>query len=100
VHERSVRADVAGHEDGSPACAQGARVDRDVTMVVWLDTRMMKFQRLDIGHPSERGASVGESFDALDPQRTIIGTARGAVDGRSRIRGAQSNLVRAPRDRH
>jgi hypothetical protein len=45
-------------------------------MVVWLDTRMMKFQRLDIGHPSERGASAGESFDALDPQRTIIGTAR------------------------
>lgn len=45
-------------------------------------------------------ASVGESFDALDPQRTIIGIARGAAHGRSRILGAESNLVRAPRDRH
>lgn len=45
-------------------------------------------------------ASVGESFDALDLQRTIIGTARGAANGRSRILGAESNLVRLYADRH
>lgn len=38
--------------------------------------------------------SVGASFDRLDLQSTVIGSAEGAGNGRSRILHAESNLVR------
>ncbi len=44
-------------------------------------------------------ASVGESFDRLDMTRTVIGTAQGSGNGRSRILGAEGNLVRVYADR-
>jgi dihydrolipoamide dehydrogenase len=45
-------------------------------------------------------AAVGMSYDQLDMSRTVIGTAQGAGNGRSRILGAQGNLVRVHVDRH
>lgn len=38
--------------------------------------------------------SVGAPFDRLDPRSTVIGSAEGAGNGRSRILHAESNLVR------
>jgi dihydrolipoamide dehydrogenase len=38
--------------------------------------------------------SVGRPFDRLDPESTVIGTAEGAGNGRSRILHAESSLVR------
>ena len=45
-------------------------------------------------------AAVGMAYDHLDMSRTVIGTAQGAGNGRSRILGAQGNLVRVYVDRH
>lgn len=39
-------------------------------------------------------ASVGLSFDRLDPEQVVIGAAEGSGNGRSRILGAEDNLVR------
>lgn len=39
-------------------------------------------------------AMVGQAYDTLDLDRTVIGSASGETDGRSRIMGAESNLVR------
>jgi dihydrolipoamide dehydrogenase len=39
-------------------------------------------------------ASVGAPFDRLDPQTFVIGMAEGSGNGRSRILGAEENLVR------
>lgn len=44
-------------------------------------------------------ATVGESFDRLAHDRSVIGTARGMENGRSRILGAEGNLVRLYADR-
>ncbi len=44
-------------------------------------------------------AAVGVAFDALDPDRTVIGTAQGSDNGRSRILGDDANLVRVYADR-
>ncbi|MCL4745212.1 MAG: dihydrolipoyl dehydrogenase [Burkholderiaceae bacterium] len=44
-------------------------------------------------------AMVGRGYDALDLERTVIGIARGAADGRSRIMGAEGNLVHLYVDR-
>jgi dihydrolipoamide dehydrogenase len=45
-------------------------------------------------------AAVGMAYDCLDMSRTVIGTAQGAGNGRSRILGAEGNLVRVYVDRH
>lgn len=45
-------------------------------------------------------ASVGMPYDRLDMSRTVIGTAQGSGNGRSRILGAEGNLVRVYVDRH
>lgn len=44
-------------------------------------------------------ASVGCAFDALDPQSTVIGSAEGKGNGRSKILHAPGNLVRVYVDR-
>ncbi|HUH36946.1 MAG TPA: dihydrolipoyl dehydrogenase [Spongiibacteraceae bacterium] len=44
-------------------------------------------------------AAVGQGYDTLNPGQTVIGTAQGAADGRSRIMGAEDNLVRLYVDR-
>ncbi len=44
-------------------------------------------------------AAVGESFDSLVPDEIVIGTAEGSGNGRSRVLGAKSNLVRLYADR-
>jgi len=43
-------------------------------------------------------AAVGMAYDQLDMSRTVIGTAQGADNGRSRILGAEGNLVRVYAD--
>ncbi len=45
-------------------------------------------------------ATVGMAYDRLDWSRTVVGTAQGAKNGRSRILGAEGNLVRIYVDRH
>ena len=45
-------------------------------------------------------AAVGDGFDSLDHDRTVIGTAAGSTNGRSRILGAEGNLVRIYVDRN
>jgi dihydrolipoamide dehydrogenase len=45
-------------------------------------------------------AAVGTPYDRLDMSRTVVGTAQGAKNGRSRILGAEGNLVRIYVDRH
>ncbi|WP_426148834.1 dihydrolipoyl dehydrogenase [Polaromonas sp. DSR2-3-2] len=45
-------------------------------------------------------AAVGMAYDHLDMSRTVIGTAQGTGNGRSRILGAEGNLVRVYVDRH
>jgi dihydrolipoamide dehydrogenase len=44
-------------------------------------------------------AAVGERFDQLMPDDTVVGSAEGAGNGRSRILGAEGNLVRLYADR-
>jgi dihydrolipoamide dehydrogenase len=44
-------------------------------------------------------ASVGERFDRLDAKSVVIGSAEGSANGRSRILGAEDNLVRLYADR-
>ena len=44
-------------------------------------------------------AAVGMAYDQLDMSRTVIGTAQGSGNGRSRILGAEGNLVRVYVDR-
>lgn len=44
-------------------------------------------------------AAVGVPFNELDPERTIVGTASGQGNGRSRIIHAEDNLVRVYADR-
>jgi len=39
-------------------------------------------------------ASIGQSYDSLDLERTIISTAQGDSNGRSRVMGAEDNLLR------
>ncbi|WP_407792402.1 dihydrolipoyl dehydrogenase [Pigmentiphaga litoralis] len=43
--------------------------------------------------------AVGTPYDKLDMARTVIGTAQGSGNGRSRILGAEDNLVRIYADR-
>lgn len=45
-------------------------------------------------------AAVGMTYDRLDMARTVIGTAEGTGNGRSRILGTHGNLVRVYVDRH
>lgn len=44
-------------------------------------------------------ASVGCAFDALDAQATVVGTAEGKGNGRSKVLHAPGNLVRVYVDR-
>lgn len=44
-------------------------------------------------------ATAGQAYDTLDPDRTVIGSAQGDANGRSRIMGAEGNLVRLYVDR-
>ncbi|MBB5213670.1 dihydrolipoyl dehydrogenase [Parapusillimonas granuli] len=44
-------------------------------------------------------ATVGQAYDTLDLDRTVIGSAEGAANGRSRVMGAEGNLVRIYADR-
>jgi dihydrolipoamide dehydrogenase len=44
-------------------------------------------------------AAVGERLDQLAPDDTVVGSAEGAGNGRSRILGAEGNLVRLYADR-
>lgn len=44
-------------------------------------------------------AMVGQNYDTLDLEQTVIGTAEGTADGRSRIMGAEGNLVHLYVDR-
>lgn len=39
-------------------------------------------------------AVVGQPWDQLDPQHIIIGSAEGVANGRSRVLGAEDNLIR------
>lgn len=39
-------------------------------------------------------ATAGVGYDQLDPDQTVIGVAKGKSDGRSRILGAEDNLLR------
>jgi dihydrolipoamide dehydrogenase len=43
--------------------------------------------------------AVGTGWDQLDRQRTVVGSAEGSGNGRSKILGAQDNLVRIYADR-
>jgi dihydrolipoamide dehydrogenase len=44
-------------------------------------------------------AQVGQPWQALDPERTAVGTARGAGNGRSKVMHARDNLLRIYADR-
>lgn len=44
-------------------------------------------------------ATVGQSYDALNLDQTVIGTAQGDSNGRSRVLGAEDNLVKVYADR-
>lgn len=44
-------------------------------------------------------AMVGAAWDALDPEAIVVGTAEGSGNGRSRILGAEDNLIRVYADR-
>ena len=44
-------------------------------------------------------ATVGQAYDTLDLDRTVIGSAQGDANGRSRVMGAEGNLVRLYVDR-
>lgn len=44
-------------------------------------------------------ATVGKAYDTLDLDRTVIGSAQGDANGRSRVMGAEDNLVRLYVDR-
>lgn len=44
-------------------------------------------------------ATAGAAWDALDPETIVVGTAEGAGNGRSRILGAEDNLIRVYADR-
>src|SRR5690606_19656305 len=44
-------------------------------------------------------ATVGQAYDTLDLEQTVIGSAQGDANGRSRVMGAEDNLVRLYVDR-
>lgn len=44
-------------------------------------------------------AQVGTPWQALDPEHTVVGTARGAGNGRSKVMHARDNLLRLYADR-
>jgi dihydrolipoamide dehydrogenase len=62
----------------------------------------IRFQRrvsLSIVFSDPDIAFVGMPFDQLDPEHIIIGSASGQSNGRSRVMGAEDNLVRIYADR-
>ena len=69
----------------------------------WLDGRVLSLQTrrtpVSIVFTDPDIASVGKSYADLDLAQTVIGTAEGTSNGRSRIMAATDNLVRLYADR-
>src|SRR5690606_28237051 len=57
-------------------------------------TRFRRKVLLAIAFSNPDVVTVGARFEELDPERVLIGTAAGEVNGRARILGAESSLLR------
>lgn len=83
LHEAADEGAIAGWNAAHPSAAH--RFRRRVPMAIL-------FSDPDV-------ASIGAPLSALDPQTTVVGTATGQSNGRSRIIGAGHNLIRLYADR-